>query len=328
MTDDPGPTVPLRDPRQNRTIDVTRVIGRYGGERPGPLLVCVGGVHGNEPSGAVALRAVFDRLAEARPPAAGTFVGLAGNLPALRAGRRYVDEDLNRIWLDEVVARAHRPARERRAFGTSEEGELAGLVDAIRSAESSAPSGEAPQKVVLDLHTTSADSDPWLSVYDHPSNLAFAAGFPVHAVVGLERAIRGCMIEHLHGLGWVGFTVEAGRHDDVSSIDAQEACVWLALARAGVLAEADVPDFDRWRGSLAKDIAVEGRRTFRVVDRHRIRAGERFTMRPGYVNFQPIREGEVLGDSDGRPITSRHDGRILMPLYQAQGDDGFYVVQE
>ena len=43
-----------------------RVIGRYEGERPGPLMVCIGGVHGNEPAGVVALEELMLRL-EAEP---------------------------------------------------------------------------------------------------------------------------------------------------------------------------------------------------------------------------------------------------------------------
>ena len=39
-----------------------RVIGRYEGERPGPLMVCIGGVHGNELAGVVALEELMLRL--------------------------------------------------------------------------------------------------------------------------------------------------------------------------------------------------------------------------------------------------------------------------
>jgi succinylglutamate desuccinylase len=51
-------------------------------------------------------------------------------------------------------------------------------------------------------------------------------------------------------------------------------------------------------------------------------------MRPGYVNFQPIQQGEHLANDTTGPVLAPEDGLILMPLYQPQGSDGFFVVQE
>ena len=63
-----------------------RVVGRYTGERPGPKLLCIAGIHGNEPAGVHALHRVFHALAERRIPFQGEFVGLSGNLRALADG--------------------------------------------------------------------------------------------------------------------------------------------------------------------------------------------------------------------------------------------------
>jgi succinylglutamate desuccinylase len=47
-----------------------------------------------------------------------------------------------------------------------------------------------------------------------------------------------------------------------------------------------------------------------------------------YNNFDPIAKGEVLAYDKNGPIKSPYGGLILMPLYQKQGDDGFFVIQE
>ena len=62
--------------------------------------------------------------------------------------------------------------------------------------------------------------------------------------------------------------------------------------------------------------------------RHPIPPGSRFRMRPGYRSFDPVARGEVLADQDGREIASPLAGRILLPLYQQQGNDGFFLVRE
>ena len=50
-------------------------------------------------------------------------------------------------------------------------------------------------------------------------------------------------------------------------------------------------------------------------------------MDPGYENFQAIEIGEKLGTDHQGPVTSPLSGLILMPLYQEQGGEGFFVVQ-
>ncbi|MGH9464693.1 MAG: hypothetical protein ACRD0X_03540, partial [Thermoanaerobaculia bacterium] len=72
-----------------------RVLGDAGSAATGPTLLVVAGVHGNEPAGIVATERVFARLALG-PALQGRLLGLAGNLGALAAGRRYLLEDLNR----------------------------------------------------------------------------------------------------------------------------------------------------------------------------------------------------------------------------------------
>ena len=50
-------------------------------------------------------------------------------------------------------------------------------------------------------------------------------------------------------------------------------------------------------------------------------------MRPGYENFKPVGSGEVLAKNTAGNIRSPEAGRILMPLYQEQGEDGFFIVR-
>jgi succinylglutamate desuccinylase len=38
--------------------DVPRVLGTYGGTTAGPLVICLGGIHGNEPAGVLAAQRV------------------------------------------------------------------------------------------------------------------------------------------------------------------------------------------------------------------------------------------------------------------------------
>src|SRR5690606_7250905 len=75
-----------------------RDVGSVRGPQPGPTLIVIGGVHGNEPGGITAARRVLRRLAKDDAGLRGELVVFAGNVAALRAGRRYQVKDLNRQW--------------------------------------------------------------------------------------------------------------------------------------------------------------------------------------------------------------------------------------
>ena len=47
----------------------------------------------------------------------------------------------------------------------------------------------------------------------------------------------------------------------------------------------------------------------------------------GYVNFQRVKQGQMLAASAHGDVRARFPGLILMPLYQSQGDDGFFLVR-
>lgn len=301
---------------------VNRVLGRIRAERPGPTLVAVGGLHGNEPAGVLALRRILDRLrGEWGPALRGEFVAIAGNRGALARGRRFLRRDLNRAWTHERVRSLRSGARaEERTDEDREQLELLRILDEIHH--------DARGDVhVLDLHTTSSVSGPWATVEDTLRNRSFALNFPVPIILGLEEQVEGTLLEHLGRSGHVGLTFESGQHGDPRSVDRTEAAVWVALGASGVLVDPRLGAVRRARRRL-EDQTTALPRVLEVRHRHRIRPGDGFRMRPGYVNLQPVRRGEVLAhDRDGR-IVAPETGRVLMPLYQPQGEDGFFLARE
>ncbi|MEY2937107.1 MAG: hypothetical protein RL033_7856, partial [Pseudomonadota bacterium] len=75
-----------------------RVLADVEGPRAGPTVVFVGGMHGNEPAGALAGAQLAPLLEQLRSELAGRVVLLSGNRPALRVGLRFLQRDLNRGW--------------------------------------------------------------------------------------------------------------------------------------------------------------------------------------------------------------------------------------
>jgi succinylglutamate desuccinylase len=298
---------------------------------PGPTLLCIAGLHGNEPAGVRALETVAADLAARGGPARGRLVALLGNLAALERGERYVDRDLNRGW----HPRGRRAASPARAVA-AEEAEQATLRDALDEILD----GSLDGVVALDLHTTSSHGEPFSVIGDTLANRAFAAHLDLPVVLGLEELLDGTLLDYLHGRVAVAVGVEGGQHEDPESVDRLQWVVRSALEALGMLTPANPPRASTREagggvppGAGVADGSRAGAgdappRFLEVRHRQGVNPSvDGFRMRPGYLNFQKVAEGEIVASDDAGPIRVPERGLLLMPLYQKLGEDGFFVVR-
>ncbi len=293
------------------------LIGSVRGSLPGPTLLILGGIHGNEPAGVLAAQRVLPRLQERKADLRGEVVLLRGNTRALKRTVRYLDADLNRQWTSENLRLSE--YGDSGCLKVSELLEQRELLVALREAV-----GRARGEVYfLDLHTTSAHGKPFATVGDTLRNRRFALQFPVTIVLGLEEQIEGTLLEYINNLGAITMGFEAGQHEAMTSIDHHEAVIWNATFATENFRREDVADFVGLQSVLK--LAGGGRRVVEVRYRHAISAADDFQMEPGFRNFQPVRRGQVLAKDRRSEIRARETGLILLPLYQKLGDDGFFL---
>ncbi|NKB88798.1 MAG: aspartoacylase [Acidobacteria bacterium] len=296
-------------------------IGIYDQGEPGPTILVMSALHGNEPAGFRAFERVYERLLADKTPFRGRLVGFVGNLTALDKQQRFIDEDLNRIWQPgDIARRAAIPWEERSSEGRQQAELLAALEGEL---------GQASNEPIyfLDLHTSSAQGKPFVCIGDTLRNRNFATQFPVPVILGLEEQVDGAMLEYVNNLGHVTVGVEAGQHDDPTSIDFHEAFVSLALVGTGCVHRNDLSCYNEMRARLdAAGASLP--RVLEVRHRHPVSAADDFQMRPGYENFQPVKVGEELAQDARGAVQAPETGRVLLPLYQGQGDDGYFLVRE
>jgi len=286
-----------------------RTIAALRGTAPGPTLIIVAGIHGNEQAGIAAARGALAAL----PADAirGEIVALIGNRRAVAAGRRQIARDLNRMWTDPEIARA------RAGGGDPEHGELAELAAAIDAAIARA---RGPVHLI-DLHTTSAPGVPFAVVGPTAVHRRFAEAFQLPGVIGLEQALVGVMTAHYGRLGCVTLAIEGGQHTTPVAQDNLAAVVAIALEASGVIAE--VASAAAARAHLA---AARGAlpAMIEVVVRHAVRPEHGFRMVPGFANLEITSAGALLAHDASGEIRAPFDGVLLLPLYQPDGDDGFF----
>lgn len=304
-----------------------RVIGDVRGERAGPTLIVVGGMHANEPAGIGAAERAHASIDSGRIRLnVGRFVSLRGNLAALALDAtepwlraRYIDEDLNRAFRDEPTMTTSQFSAEQR--------ERRELCDVLASVAGESEGGT----YLLDLHTVSSDSPAFIAIEDSLPTRRFADHFPLPKVLGMEEEVTGLLMDYAtNALGCVACVVEAGRHDDPRSTDVHEAIVLLALAALGMTDPLPTTS----EGEPAVDVvayAAAGRERVVYDVRERVPVGDpSFKMQPGATAFTRVVAGRTIvavEASEAVPVGAT--GLLFMPNRQTMprvGDDAFFVV--
>ena len=290
-----------------------RELGRVRGDAPGPTLIVVGGMHGNEPEGVAAAEKML-QAAQARGLGAGEVIALEANTAALAAGRRYLVRDLNRVWSDDSLAAARaRLARGERDAETHSQVALADVLDA-------AIAGARGSIYALDLHTSSSAGIPFTILGSSAADRGFAARFPLPGIVGLQERLDGVLTRHLVHRGCVALAIVGGRSGTASAAQSLADVALLALVATGLASPPDAPE------AAARLAAIRGclPALIEVVHRHEVTPARRFVMEPGLLNIQRVAENTLLAKEQGEDVRAPFDGYVLLPLYQPQGQDGFF----
>jgi len=299
-----------------------RLVGSAGKSHGGPLLLATAAIHGNEPAGVHALRRVFAALAEMDLELRGRFVGLIGNRGALLAGQRYRDSDMNRLWSRRKLAEL---ASGDPAVDTAEQKEQRELLAAIEAELAPAPS----EVVHVDLHSTSGDSPPFIVQNGDARGLELAHGLGLPVLHGLHKNLEGTVLEFGTARGFACIVVEGGQNEAESTIEHHESALWILLHAAGLIRDEPRLELARHRERIARSTtgipaAVE------ICLRYAIEPGERFTMLPGFKSFERVVQGQLLafgGPAGRREIRSPMGAILVMPRYQGQGQDGFFLAR-
>jgi len=311
------------------TLVRDRELGRADGEDGGPTLVVIGGVHGNEPAGIHASRRVLERLGGAGAGAVqGSFVALAGDMAAINdpdPATRYIDHDLNRLCTRERFGEPIDTSAEHR--------EMFELFDALGS-EHARCAALGREMILVDLHTTSAPSRPFVAMEDTLACRAVVRRVPLPRYFGMEEELNGLVFDAAtHRFGCVSFLIEGGQHDDPASIGVHEAAIWTLLSGLGIVDLAKMPDPPLGGDPARAVLRAAGPRAGRVYDlRHREPiTHEDFEIAEGIVSGTAALAGRtVVAKQNGRPLIAPIAGEVFLPNmqpYKRPGDDGYFIVR-
>jgi hypothetical protein len=303
----------------NKTIEIKRIIGSYHGTEEGPTLIFTAGIHGNEPAGVFALQSVLKKLEEENPEFRGRMYAISGNLTALKKGIRYNTVDLNRLWTKEKIA----GLKDDKVISFNDEllqqKEIFDLIQEILDRE------KGPF-YFFDLHTTSGETAPFITVNDSLLNRKFTTQYPVPLILGIEEFLEGPLLSYINELGYVAFGFEGGQHDSPKAYEYCVDFINLTLCFTGCLSYEDVNGTKHFN-NLQKVMAFPNK-FFEIVYREEIDPDDNFIICDGYMNFQKVPKGTIVAINNGKQLETPATGHIFMPLYQGKGNDGFFIIRK
>lgn len=287
-----------------------------------PTLVVIVGIHGNEPASIYAMETLFQDKNPGKFKLKGNVFVLKGNAEALKSHQRFITKDLNRIWTSENLNLVRMKNQDEPGFSYSELKELALLDQLINSIIAVYGSGKI---LFADLHTTSSESCAFLPFNDTLPNRSMARHFPVPLVLGIEEYLEGPLMSHINDLGYPALGFEAGKHDDPQSARRHEAFIKLCMTHLGII-EMSANDIAREEKFLKNNLGIKSG-FYEILCRYPVGPDQRFEMKPGFSNFNPIQKGHELAKNNDLPVISQYKGMVFLPLYQSKGQDGFFIVK-
>lgn len=307
---------------------MNRIINSYTEGKNGPLLIVFGAMHGNEAAGVKAIEQVFELInkePDKNPNFCfyGKLVGMIGNLKAYQKSVRFINKDINRHFSENHVDWIFSVPEDKL---DAEDKEIKEILNTIhQEIEAYQPT----KLYILDLHTTSAQGGIFtIPSYDFES-VQIALDIHVPVVEGMLDGIKGTTLHFFNsqnmGVETTGVTFEAGQHDDPESIKNAVAALINCLRAVGCVERRNIEEKHNNRLYLmSKDLPSRTR----LIHRQAVKADENFKMQPGFKNFQLIKKDTLLATNKYGEIRCKEEARVLMPLYQPQGEDGFFLVKD
>ena len=287
---------------------------------PGPSLVVLGAVHGNEVCGAHAIVRAIDDLTHGRLRLLRgrlTLVPVANPLAfaqATREGQR----NLNRRFLPQPdpqdyedrithqlapLLAQHEVLLELHSFHTP--GDPFAMVGPRNNSGAREPFARAAEEMAL-ARALGAQQvvEGWLEVYDRAAGLR--GELPDDEGIGTN--------EYMRSQGGYAVTIECGQHEDPEAIDVATRAIHGALAH---LELAHVPAPPRFAGPAArlKDVVLRESPADRLAQ--------------DWHSFDAVQAGDVIAHrADGTPVAAPYDGCVLFPHPEAEvGQELFYLAE-
>lgn len=281
--------------RWQRGTDGVDYVHSFDSGVAGPHVMVMALTHGNEVSGAITVDAFLKKNLR---PVRGRLTLAFGNVEAYHSfdpddidATRFLDEDMNRVWLPAKLEGDLDSVELRRAR------QLRAVVDSV--------------DLLLDIHSMHEEAPPVMMCGAQDKGLAFAATLGVpQTVVADAGHPNGRRLRDYEGFGDAASTrnallIETGQHFSWRSREVALDTAARFLVTTGTVREQDVVEF------LTLDVATPQR--FLEVTAPVVASSMDFSFAADYRGLEVIKKaGTVIAIDDGRQIVTPYDNCVLV----------------
>ena len=275
----------------------------YEGGRHERTVTFQGITHGDEVGSLPAILDVMAGLADGTLSFGGRAHFVLGNPEASLRGTRFIERDLNRVFVDpsEVIGGpdTHEAKRARALMPILDDCEL-----------------------FIDLHQTSQPSRrafysyPWRPDWaEWTRAIGGSTAWTTRSAGAIFVPGMRCTDEYVRARGAMGMTLELGRRGftEAAHVRARE-----ELLRAMELLDA----LDSGQTTLAAEAAARPTPDLYAVVHVEPFADPRMLLEPGWSSFAPLSAGQRLSAPGTPEVLAAADGEMLFPVYPARSPDG------
>ncbi|MDJ0634943.1 MAG: succinylglutamate desuccinylase/aspartoacylase family protein [Xenococcaceae cyanobacterium MO_188.B29] len=257
----------------------------------GPTVCIVGGVHGDEICGPIAIDRLERKLATENYLLRGRLMTLIANSEAIRLKKRFVDFDLNRAFKNSA------------AFG--HEAQLAKcLTPYLKEVD-----------YLLDLHSTSAATRPFCAgAFTEPHLKIFRiTGFEFYTYGWGEHRKYTLLVDEVDRLGGVGVIAECGKTGDYQTNEISFSTITHLLQELEMIKPVKLR-------TLQNPTLIEINQIVKAKTDY-------FIFKRDFESFETIEAGEIVAYDDKNPVVYPFRFTLVMPTRGKirAGDDAFVV---
>src|SRR3989338_6695361 len=273
----------------------------FGGVTPGPMVLVVGGTHGDEPMGVQVIHALKEELKN--QAVVGEIIVMIGNPEAVEKKVRFVDSDLNRFFGNEAALK-NKPLQAR----LKEEVRAREIMPLLKKVD-----------YLLDIHSTLKPSIPFLYMENTKKHRKAVEEWSVPYIISPDynftnQAFRSCMDNIVDAHGGVGITYETGWNQDNSHFESVLSNVKAFLKQT----RAAFHDFK------SNELPSAPQSLF--IYKELIAQTKKFVFEKDFNNFAFVSKGEVIARDGTQCVSVDQDSYFIFPKMNIkQGKTATYL---
>lgn len=243
------------------------------GPRKGPIVSILAGVHGDEQPGIIAMKKIAPQLRLKK----GTVYMIYGNPKAILLSQRETDQNLNRMFRDNI------PKEIRNSYEYNRAQLIKKYLD--------------KSDICLDLHASTSDRTEVFGITEE-KGLDLAKWLPIEKILlNIDQFHPGSTDGYMNNIGKIGICIECGNKRNAEASTIAELSINNLLSRLSMIENQSQTTENKLKLYLSTDIYLN--------------ISDSFRLDKNFADFEDIPPNSIIGEDNRQKVTFSEEFSIL-----------------